>query len=137
MKKREARFRHFCPPGARALANHFRTTAEILCVVLGCSLLGACLVAPTAIATSAVVTTAGLVTELVKAGQKTDDADSVTVQGKADVYDGPGEEYSLIATLHEGDDIKVLRQEDDWIHCWADQFESGWIRQSCIPSCDP
>ena len=135
MKKSQATLRHFRSPGTVLPENSLAVTAVILC--LGCSLLGACLVAPAAIVTSAVVTSAGFVNELEKAGQKSDDPHSVTVRADTEVYEGPGEEYSLIATLCEGDEIKVLREKDDWIQCCADRFERGWIRQSGIPNRDP
>ena len=137
MKQGEAKLRRFCSPSTGAPGNRFRMTAEILCLALGCSLFGACLVAPTAIVTSTVVTTAGIVNELEKAGQNTDDRNSLTAKANTEVYDGPGEEYSLIATLGEGDEIKVLQEEDDWIQCCADRFENGWIHQSGIPNCHP
>lgn len=135
MKKGQTTLRYFRSPGTVFPGNGLAMTGVILC--LGCSLLNACLVAPAAIVTSALVTSAGIVNELEKAGQKSDDQHTVTVKADTEVYEGPGEEYSLIATLCEGDEIKVLQEEDDWIQCCADRFERGWIRQSGIPNREP
>jgi len=104
--------------------------ALILCLVLAASLLQACALAPVVMVAS--TTTAGLVMEAEKAITKGDTSDVLAVDQTAVVYEGPGEEYSEVARLNKGVEVKVLRQDGDWIECKSGRFEEGWIHISSV-----
>lgn len=105
-----------------------------LMLALGCILLQACALAPAVLVASAAVTTAGVAVEAEKAVQDRHDPDSITVKENAEVHDGPGKQYPRIATLHEGDEIRILGEKEDWVACHGDAFPVGWIHRSCVPN---
>jgi uncharacterized protein YgiM (DUF1202 family) len=99
--------------------------ALILCLILAASLMQACALAPVVMV--AATTTAALLVEAEKAITKGDTSDIIAVDQNAVVYEGPGEEYSEVARLNKGVEVKVLRKDGDWIECKSGKFEEGWI----------
>jgi uncharacterized protein YgiM (DUF1202 family) len=77
-------------------------------------------------------TAAGLVMEAEKAVTEGDKVDVIAVDQEAVVYEGPGENYSEIARLHKGVEVKVLKKDGDWIQCKSGRFEGGWIHISAV-----
>jgi uncharacterized protein YgiM (DUF1202 family) len=77
-------------------------------------------------------TAAGLAMEAERAVTEGDKADVIAVDQEVVVYEGPGREYSEIAKLNRGVEVKVLRKDGDWIECRSGRFEGGWIHISDV-----
>ena len=114
----------------RTRRNQPPISALILVLALAASLLQACALAPVVMVAS--TTTAALVMEAEKAVTKGDTSDVLSVDQDAVVYEGPGEQYSEVTRLNKGVEVKVLRQDGDWIECKSGRFEDGWIHISSV-----
>ncbi len=134
MNEDEVTLRHARSPGTWSRRANPGTFSPALILALGCLLLQACALAPAVLVASAAITTAGIAVEAEKAVPDGDVPDSITVKGGAKVHAGPGEQYSRIATLHEGDEVSILREEEDWIECCGEAFSVGWIHRSRVPN---
>jgi len=130
MGKRRIQSQHLRPSCARSPFWVSPIAALILCSMLAASLLQACTLAPVVLVGS--TTAAGLAMEAEKAVNDSDRSVLVAVEQDAVVYEGPGEEYSEIARLNKGVEVKVLKKDGDWIQCKSGQFEEGWIHVSAV-----
>ena len=102
--------------------------ALTLCLILAASLMQACALAPAVMV--ATTTTAGLLVEAEKAITKGDTSDVIAVDQNAVVYEGPGKQYSEVARLNKGVEVRVLRKDGNWIECKSGKFDEGWIHIS-------
>ena len=103
-----------------------------LCLVIGSTLLQGCAVGA-ALGLMGAAATAGVITSDAVDGTP-NEAETwsvpAIVEKEAEVYAGPGEEYSRIAILKKGVEIRVVGQKGDWIECCCDQFKRGWVHHS-------
>jgi len=120
-------------PGSGIISGGYRIILLDSCLVLSLILFCSCVLAPVAVVSSAAVSAAGLLAEIESLTQDGGKSDFVTVSAETDVYEGPGRNYSLKGTLHEGDQFKVLEIRRGWIQCFSGQFEIGWVQNSNIP----
>ena len=100
----------------------------VLSLIWSCS----CVLAPAAVVSSAAVSAAALLKEIEDLAQDAGTSDVVTVITETDVYEGPGENYSLKGTLNKGDQFQVLGMKEGWIQCFSGQFEIGWVQNSNV-----
>jgi len=101
-----------------------------LCLILVVSLMQACALAPAVMVVT--TATAGLLVEAEKAIIKGDTTGVLALDQDAVVYEGPGAEYSQVTRLNKGVEVRVLRQDGDWIECKSGRFEEGWIHISSV-----
>lgn len=57
---------------------------------------------------------------------------AVILDPKADIYSGPGENYTLRFILHEGTKLQVLKRNEGWYLIRLENDERGWIRQEGV-----
>lgn len=133
MNEKKATLQRCCSLHGGFQAHSPSFVAMTLCLVLASSLLGGCAVGA-AVGLMTAVTEVGVLAETaLEAALDRDEPESFVVKKETHVYAGPGEEYTRIATLHDGAEILVLGHRGFWVECSCDECEDGWIRCPCAP----
>ena len=132
MKQAKPGLRQVCLWRPKGRADSRLAVPLTLCLVIGSSLLQGCAVGAALGLMGATTTTGVLTSDAVDGTPNEVETWSVSaiVKNEAEVYAGPGEEYSRIGTLKEGAEIRVVGQKGDWIECCCDQFKRGWVHYS-------
>ncbi len=136
MKQGKPGPRSVCFRRAKSLADSRPAVplALSLCLVIGSVLLQGC-AAGAALGLMGTATTGGVLTSDAVDGIPNEAETwsvSAIVEKEAEVYAGPGQEYSRIAILKKGAEIRVVGQKGDWIECCCDQFKRGWVHHSTL-----
>ena len=121
--------RHTCILPSRSHVKTRTFVGQTLCLVLAPSLFTGCILGA-AVGAMTAVTEVGVLAEGAIPNQ--DEPEIVIVKEETRVYSGPGEEYPQITRLSQGAEIKVLKQDGDWIECCCDECRNGWIHCSCV-----
>lgn len=57
---------------------------------------------------------------------------AVVLQTSTPVRNGPFDESPVLLELHDGAEVRVLEQKDDWVRVTADGSRSGWMPRSAL-----